>query len=557
MILTFGLMLPGSAAAQAVSFVGRRDFPVGSCPQAVAIGDFNADGVPDLVLPSCSSDAVTVLLGYGDGTFREAGSFPAGREPSSVAVGDFNRDGVPDLAVPSSGSDSVAVLLGNGDATFRPAVSFAAGGAPHAVAVADLDGDGLLDLAVANYGSGDVSVLLGNGDGTFRPARTFAVGTNPISIVVGDFNGDGVRDLAVANANASGGGSDSVSVLLGNGDGTFQPARTFAVGAHPTSVAMGDFNRDGMLDLAVASQTSSTVSVLLGNGDGTFRAPLTLTAGTNPTGVAVGDFDGDGALDLAVANYGSANVSVLPGNGDGTFRPAVNVSTGNGPWAVAVGDFDRDGKLDLAVANDDGGTVSVLVNSTGGGGAGQRIVWTDLVNATATDNSVQKTGGCDGCYDAGAVSQQRITSPGGYAEVNFTAIETTLLRVAGLTHAFLDPTPQNIDFGIHLQSGFAEVRENGVYRADTTFVTGDVLRINVQSGVVHYLKNGDVFYTSSAAPSFPLFLAAALADLGATITDATTAGSSRLGCVLVESGISPPGSVPVRADTVVSGLEVP
>ncbi|TMB81269.1 MAG: VCBS repeat-containing protein [Chloroflexi bacterium] len=194
-ILTFGLMLPGSAAAQAVSFVGRRDFPVGSCPQAVAIGDFNADGVPDLVLPSCSSDAVTVLLGYGDGTFREAGSFPAGREPSSVAVGDFNRDGVPDLAVPSSGSDSVAVLLGNGDATFRPAVSFAAGGAPHAVAVADLDGDGLLDLAVANYGSGDVSVLLGNGDGTFRPARTFAVGTNPISIVVGDFNGDERRWL--------------------------------------------------------------------------------------------------------------------------------------------------------------------------------------------------------------------------------------------------------------------------------------------------------------------------------------------------------------------------
>jgi hypothetical protein len=178
-------------------------------------------------------------------------------------------------------------------------------------------------------------------------------------VAVGDFNGDGLLDLAVADY-----GSNSVSVLLGNGDGSFQVPLNFAAGSKPASVAVGDFNGDGQLDLAVANYVfGGSVSVLLGNGDGTFQAPLNFDAGNHPKSVAVGDFNGDGLLDLAVANYGSSNVSVLLGNGDGTFQPARNVAVGPRATAVAVGDFVGDGVLDLAVLS---GTVRVLLGNGDG-----------------------------------------------------------------------------------------------------------------------------------------------------------------------------------------------
>src|SRR5262249_10499372 len=156
-------------------------------------------------------------------------------------------------------------------------------------------------------------VLLGNGDGTFQAARTFAVGDCPQSVEVGDINNDGLLDLAVANS-ATYGVSPTVSVLLGNGDGTFQAARQFGAGSYPYSVAVGEVNGDGRLDLAVAKWISNgTVSVLLGNGDGTFQAPQQWAVAVGPFSVAVGDVNADGLLDLALANYGSANVSVLLG----------------------------------------------------------------------------------------------------------------------------------------------------------------------------------------------------------------------------------------------------
>src|SRR5216684_1815090 len=256
---------PGAASAQKVSFVARRDFTAGYDPIFVAVGDFNGDGVPDLVVANEGSNNVSVLLGNGQGAFQAAQNFAAGTNPQSVAVGDFN-------------------------------------------------GDGKLDLAVANEGSGDVSVLLGNGDGTFQTAVAIATGTNPQSVAVGDFNGDGNLDLAVANGgDFSSGAGSNVTVLLGNGDGTFQTARAFAVDDIPQSVAVGDFNGDGKLDLAVANLRSGDVSVLLGNGDGTFQGAVNYAA-AGASSIAVGDFNGDGKLDLAVA---SGSVSVLLGNGDG------------------------------------------------------------------------------------------------------------------------------------------------------------------------------------------------------------------------------------------------
>jgi hypothetical protein len=239
--------------------------------------------------------------------------------------------------------------------SFSPPVGYAVGIVPDSVAVGDFNGDGKLDLAVANEFSNNVSVLLGNGDGTFQYAPNFAVGTGPVSLAMGDFNGDGKPDLAVVNQNGY-----SVSIFLGNGDGTFQTTRNYAVGTNPDSVVVGDFNGDGKLDLAVANSGSNTVSVLLGNGDGSFQTAQNYAVATNPDSVAVGDFNGDGKLDLAVANGVSNNVSLLLGNGDGTFQAAKNFGAGGGPVSIAVGDFNGDGKADLAVANLFGNTVSVL-----------------------------------------------------------------------------------------------------------------------------------------------------------------------------------------------------
>jgi hypothetical protein len=223
--------------------------------------------------------------------------------------------------------------------------AFDAGVTPISVAVGDFNGDGTLDLAAASYGDDQgngagVNVLLGNGDGTFQPALTFAAGIYPTAVVVGDFNGDGTLDLAVADTGDSSGHGAGVNVLLGNGDGSFQAARNFAAGSSPRSVAVGDFNGDGTIDLAVANYISSgTVSVLLGNGDGTFQTAVSYPAGGLTISVAVGDFNGDGNQDLAVANADSNDVSVLLGNGDGTFQPAQSYNAGPYPSSVAVGDL--------------------------------------------------------------------------------------------------------------------------------------------------------------------------------------------------------------------------
>jgi hypothetical protein len=308
------------------TFQAAGKIPLGFIPLALAVGDFNSDGVQDLAVADHGHHGarsyVSILLGNGDGSFQAARYFPLPGDPQSVAVGDFNNDGVPDLAVanyfegPYYIDDYVSVLLGNGDGTFRDARCCLLGTdgftfSSSSVAVGDFNNDGMPDLAVA---IDVVGVLLGNGDGTFQGARNFFVDGSPVSVAVGDFNGDGVQDLAVA------GDSRGVAVLLGNGDGTFQAARYFAAGRVPWSVAVGDFNGDGVQDLVVANDGTyplyqdSSVSVLLGNGDGTFQAAQNFDVGLAPRSVAVADFNGDGLPDLAVANVASNDVSVLINN---------------------------------------------------------------------------------------------------------------------------------------------------------------------------------------------------------------------------------------------------
>ncbi|PWT84751.1 MAG: hypothetical protein C5B58_04220 [Acidobacteria bacterium] len=337
----------------------------GSNPAAVVAGDFNGDGTLDLAVANAGSNSVRVLLGNGDGTFKAAlNSSVLG--PGSLVVGDFNGDGKLDLAVTNTG---VSILLGNGDGTLRAPVNYATGNSPTSVVVGDFNRDGKLDLAVANSGAsngvGSVSVLLGRGDGTFNPAVNYSGGFGSLSLAVGDFNRDGKLDLVEANFS-----TDNVTILLSNGNGTFQAPRSYGTNGAPTSVAVGDFNADGKLDLVVANLVNNSggagsIGVLLGNGDGTFQPVVNYGLGSNPDSVAVGDFNGDGKLDLAVANSGGygnpASMKFFLGKGTGTFQPALEyVGAGSpNPSSLAVGDLNGHGRLDVAVA--DGSTVATLL----------------------------------------------------------------------------------------------------------------------------------------------------------------------------------------------------
>jgi hypothetical protein len=244
---------------------------------------------------------------------------------------------------------------------FAPAVNYGAGDAPYSVFCADLDGDGDLDLAVANCMSTIVSILMNNGDGTFQSAVNYGAGANPYSVFCADLDGDGDLDLAVANE-----GSDNVSILKSNGDGTFQTKVDYGAGVGPVSLFCADLDGDGDLDLAVANNGSGNVSILKNNGDGTFQTKVDYGTGVYPYSVFCADLDGDSDLDLAVANTGSNNVSILKNNGDGTFQTAVNYGTGDYPYSVFCADLDGDGDLDLAVANDGSNNVSILKNNGDG-----------------------------------------------------------------------------------------------------------------------------------------------------------------------------------------------
>jgi hypothetical protein len=253
-----------------------------------------------------------------------------------------------------------------GFATTTAAVSTAADTLPWEAAVGDFNNDGKLDVATANYGDDTVSVIPGNSDGTFGNAIVTDTGFSnnhygPHSVAVGNFNNDGNLDLAVADFLYG-----RISILLGKGDGTFDEGQVFLYGSpqinSASSVIVADFNGDGDQDLAVADYHDNCVSVLLGHGDGTFGVKAEYAAGTNAEAVTTADFNHDNKADLAVANWGAGTVSVLLGIGDGTFATAVDSTVGSGPHGIATGDFNGDGWADLAVANWSSNSVSVLLN---------------------------------------------------------------------------------------------------------------------------------------------------------------------------------------------------
>ncbi|MGA9669747.1 MAG: FG-GAP-like repeat-containing protein, partial [Terracidiphilus sp.] len=332
-----------------------------NAPDSVATSDFNGDGIPDLAVANSGPCTISILLGTGNGTFSPATYSPisAGGWPLFVGVGDFNGDGMPDLVV-VDGFGSITVLLGNGDGTFRPANGspVTVGSRPVTLAVGDFNRDGKTDLAVVINGNpGAVTVLLGNGDGTFAAAAngTIATGNGSDSIAVGDFNGDGNPDLAVVN-----GTDGTVTILTGNGDGTFTSGSSpITVGSSPSSIAVSDFDGNGKLDLAVANHSSANITILMGNGDGTFSPLVSGPFTLDPIFVVTGDFNQDGIPDLAVTTQNNS-VNMLLGNGDGSFKAPFQVSVGNNPNFIAVGDFGGYGVPELAVTNGYDSTLSIF-----------------------------------------------------------------------------------------------------------------------------------------------------------------------------------------------------
>jgi FG-GAP-like repeat/Bacterial Ig-like domain (group 3)/Putative Ig domain len=354
--------------AQAISFAAAVNYATGNNPHGIAVADLNGDGRADLLVVNSISYTVSIFIGNGDGTFAAGTTLSSGGRPTDIVVGDFNGDGRADLAIANDLGNSVTIYLGNGNGTFGTASTVGVGLAPSSVAVGDFNSDGRLDLVVTNGSSGStvgqtVTVLLGNGNGTFQSPRSYATGTNPRAVVVGDLNSDGKLDLVVANSGAS-----SVSVLLGIGDGTFRPHVTYDPGFSPWALSIVDLNRDGKPDLVVTGNGVSLngiqkgLSVLLGRGDGTFVGATTMASGNGPQGIATADFDGDGNIDIVVADAFDNVVSILPGNGDGTFRATRTLATGLYPYSIAVGDFNADGRPDLVVSNYFSKSISVLLN---------------------------------------------------------------------------------------------------------------------------------------------------------------------------------------------------
>ncbi len=416
LVLSFWVAAPTPDALAQPLFVFAGEYYTGGFEAGfVAVADVNGDGKPDLIVANTYTNTVGILLGNGDGTFQRVMVFPSGGGgPVSIAVVDVNGDGKPDLVVMNqgpcyacSGDGIVAILLGNGDGTFDLAYTYDVGGGvglpgpyggpnPGQMAVADVNSDGKLDIVVAScvpskfwpgglpgicgFVNGAVSVLLGNGDGTFQAARIFnSGGLVANTVAVADVNRDGKPDILVANSQCTFTEQCSnglVGVLLGNGEGTFQTAKTYGSGGWSArQIAVADVNRDGRLDLIVGNCGASNcwdadgvVGILLGNGDGTFQPAVSYdSGGPLADAIAVADVNGDGNLDVVAGNVISSTVGVLLGNGDGTFQPPVTfASRGGFTYSVAIADVNNDKRPDLLVSSFDG-LVEVLLNNISDG----------------------------------------------------------------------------------------------------------------------------------------------------------------------------------------------
>lgn len=326
--------------------------------QALQLADLNGDGDVDIAAIDSSVGLLSILIGDGDGDFADGVTYPVSPTPVDLAIGDVNNDGVLDVVVvPSSGSNT-DILYGNGDGTFQAAVTLASPAGKKGVAVADLNGDGDLDIIASSkylYSTSQVSVMMGDGSGSFSSPVNYVTGAYPGKPMVADFTGDSIPDIVTANQSAN-----TVSTFIGNGDGTFGSAVS-SPGSLSTSSGAGDFDGDGFMDVVVAAYGTS-MALMLGDGSGAFTTSATVTTGTDPWGVGIGDLNGDGNLDVAVGINSNGTVGTFLGDGEGGLGPQSTFSIAGGPKSVGVADINSDGRLDVTTANTNAANISGLVN---------------------------------------------------------------------------------------------------------------------------------------------------------------------------------------------------
>ncbi len=298
-------------------------------------------------------------------SFAPKVNFGTSNFPSSIQISDLNGDGNSDLVSSNKNSNTISVLLADGNGGFGAKTDYATGVFPLHLAIGDLNSDGKPDLVVANDNPSSppnyISVLLGNGNGTFGSKTDYLVGVSPQSLALGDLNLDGKLDVVVANSNET-----TVSVLLGTGNGGLAPKTNYTVNLGTTDITVMDANKDGKPDIVVANFFSNTVSLLLGNGLGNLGPKTDFGTGAGPVILSVADLNDDTNTDLVIANYNANTISVLLGNGTGGFAPKVDYATGAKPSRVAVGDLNGDGVLDVSAVNESSNTVSVFQGSASG-----------------------------------------------------------------------------------------------------------------------------------------------------------------------------------------------
>jgi FG-GAP-like repeat len=382
-------------------------------PSSIAAGDFDGDGNADVATANYFSADVSILLGDGTGSLTAAAPLSIGEPVVDIAAADLDEDGTLDLVLAVESAEALSVAFGNGDGSFRIGDTIDLRGTPAAIAnppsavqIADMNRDGHLDLIATSLLGNQVTVVLGNGRGSFAEPRLHAVAGGPGRLAVGDLNNDGKRDVVVSLNIAA-----AIRVLLGDGAGNLALGDSAEVGEGPGAIVIADFDRDGKRDVAVATEDLvDSVFVLRGHGDGTFEPAEEFEVGSSPTSLVAADFDGDGRLDLITTdNFGSFefdnSISVLAGRGDGTFEPRKAFEVHEAPIDAVAVDLNNDRKPDVVTANTETNDVSVLLNVADGpeficagdcDGDG-RVTVTDLV--VAVDLSMRGAG-AEICADA-------------------------------------------------------------------------------------------------------------------------------------------------------------
>ena len=329
------------------AFQNQTTYTTGRYPKSVAVSDFNQDNRMDIVVVNRDSNSINVFLGLGNGSFQMPTTYLVGTLPMSVAIGDLNQDNKTDIVVANQDSKDLSILFGYGNGSFQPAINYSINSYPQWVAVGDFNNDRRLDIVTANYITSDVRVFLVNVNGSFDPPRSYPVGSFPETVAVGDLNNDNQTDLVVGNYE-----SGDISILLGYGNGSFQQQSRYSTGSSAQFVGVGDFNNDHQLEIIVSIPTDHQLIIFTEKRSLIFRKEMTLTNGNDsrPQSFAVGDFNHDTRLDIAIADSQLSSIAIFYGYGNLSFTNPLSFLTVADLTlrAIATGDFNRDHRLDIA-----------------------------------------------------------------------------------------------------------------------------------------------------------------------------------------------------------------